>query len=463
VAAAVLAGVLATASAPALAATSADGWDPRVAGIAKQVEKLRGIEFDHPVPVKVLDSAAFDKRFTRDQKPTTKSRKEWAESEAALRALGLLDRPVPLESLTAGVGAQVLGFYDPAEKAIVVRGDTFSSPETRSTLAHELTHALQDQQFGLSRMDRLERKADSSSVSALIEGDATRIGETYTSGLSKSDQAEIDASNASTVSTAPDLPPFVNVSFASEYVLGYMMTSVLEAAGGTKAIDKAFRDPPLNDLAIIDPVALLDGTKAIPVAAPKLAGGNTALGTPTVLGAETLYFMLASHLPPADALAVAQRWGGDSSIAFTRGDSTPCVTSVMVGRAGAADTQALQAGLERWNTASGANAEITRRGKELTLTSCEPSNPGTVSEAALSQALFHVLLRNSFATGVLSGSDARTATCIADGIMGLDSLTKAIATVQTPDDDLPADFDTTIAAEVKANAPRLRAQCQKTT
>ena len=106
---------------------------------------------------------------------------------------------------------------------------------------------------------------------------------------------------------------------------------------------------------------------------------------------------------------------------------------------------------------------IVRRGKELTLTSCEPSNPGTVSEAALSQALFHVLLRNSFATGVLSGSDARTATCIADGIMGLDSLTKAIATVQTPDDDLPADFDTTIAAEVKANAPRLRAQCQKTT
>ena len=462
-AAAVLAGVLASGTAPALAAPPAGAWDPRVVAIAKQVEKLRGLEFDHPVPVEVLDSAAFDKRYAHDQKPTTKSRKDWAESEAALRALGLLDRPVPLESLTAGVGAQVLGFYDPAEKAIVVRGDTFSSPETRSTLAHELTHALQDQQFDLNRMDRLERKADSSSVTALIEGDATRIGETYTGKLSEGDQAAIDASNAATVATAPDLPPFVNVSFASEYVLGYMMTTVLDAAGGNRAIDRAFRDPPLNDLAVLDPVALLEGTKARRVSAPKLTAGDTALGKATVLGAETLYFMLASHLPPADALAIAQRWGGDSSIAFTRGGSTPCVTSVMVGRRGAADAQALQAGLQRWNAASGTDAEITRRGDELTLTSCEPSNPGTVSEAALSQALFHVLLRNSFASGLLAGGDPRTATCVADGIMGLDALTSAVATVQTPDDDLPADFDTTVQAAVQANAARLRAQCQTTT
>jgi hypothetical protein len=452
--------VLATGAPPALAVKSPEEWDPRVAAIAKQVERLRGIEFDEPVPVKVLDSATFDKRYARGQKPTTKGRKEWAESEAALRALGLLDRPVPLEALTAGVGAQVLGFYDPADKAIVVRGDTFSSPETRSTLAHELTHALQDQEFDLGRMDRRERAADASSVSALIEGDATRIGETYTSGLSASQQAEIDASNSSTVATAPDLPPFVTVSFASEYALGYMMTTALEAAGGDKAIDDAFRNPPLNDLAIIDPVALLDATLAIKVKAPQLAAGDVALGDPTVLGAATLYFMLASHLPPADALAVAQRWGGDSSIAFTRGGSTPCVTSVMVGRDGTADTAALQAGLERWNVASRTNAEIARQGKRLTLTSCEPSNPEPVSEAALSQALFHVLLRNSFAAGALGSTSPRTATCIADGIMALDSLTGTLATVQTPDDDLPADWDTTVTADVRANAPRLRAQCQ---
>ena len=90
--------ILGTGAAPAVAA-SGTGWDPRIAGLARAVERLRGLDFEHPVPVRVLDDAAFEKQFAKGQKISGNDRKELHRTSAALLAIGLLEKPLDPDSV----------------------------------------------------------------------------------------------------------------------------------------------------------------------------------------------------------------------------------------------------------------------------------------------------------------------------------------------------------------------------
>ena len=79
--------------------------------------------------------------------------------------------------------AGVLGFYDPETDELVVRGGDLS-PMTRQTIAHELTHALDDQWFDLAKAE-YEQSDDEVGfgVAALAEGNARRIDKLYAAQL----------------------------------------------------------------------------------------------------------------------------------------------------------------------------------------------------------------------------------------------------------------------------------------
>src|SRR3712207_9092098 len=67
-----------------------------------------------------------------------------------MRALGLVDGPFDASVLDAGAEEGVLGFYDSQRRRLYVRGDA-ATPAVRRVLVHQLTHALDDQHFGLER------------------------------------------------------------------------------------------------------------------------------------------------------------------------------------------------------------------------------------------------------------------------------------------------------------------------
>src|SRR5262245_38676415 len=72
-------------------------WDPRIAPIAKQVEKLRKLKFEHPVAVTFLSDAAFEKKVAVDKGKLTKDDKRDAErAQSQLRAVGLIGADVDL-------------------------------------------------------------------------------------------------------------------------------------------------------------------------------------------------------------------------------------------------------------------------------------------------------------------------------------------------------------------------------
>src|SRR5687767_5882808 len=100
---------------------------------------------------------------------------EMHATEVLLRAFGLAPddfayRPFLIKLLTE----QVAGYYDPKAQQFYL-ADWIELEGQKPVMAHELTHALQDQHFNLRRFEKWP-KGDSDAelaAHALIEGDAT--------------------------------------------------------------------------------------------------------------------------------------------------------------------------------------------------------------------------------------------------------------------------------------------------
>ena len=174
-----------------------EAWDPQVAPIAQKVASLRGLSFDHPVPVRYVPEKKFRRGVGVDEsKLSEEERKQIKDLGATLRAFGLIDAKTDLaKSLDTVNQAGVLAYYDPSAEEIVVRSDGPLDLQRKATIADELTHVLQDQHFdlqGLRREAAASKTGSNGALTALVEGDAERIKYRYLASLPKADQDAFD-------------------------------------------------------------------------------------------------------------------------------------------------------------------------------------------------------------------------------------------------------------------------------
>ncbi|MFQ5768816.1 MAG: hypothetical protein ACE5ID_12655, partial [Acidobacteriota bacterium] len=163
--------------------------DKEVQRLARQTEKLRGLRFRWPVAYGVESRAHLRERMVSLVK------EEWGHTGiekmgSVLRAFRLIPPDLDLAGLLADLFTeQIAGFYDPKEKKLFLTqdGNASSSPLEGVVskllnlkladliLVHELTHALDDQYFDLSRLEQGARGLEDGSVAlqALEEGVAT--------------------------------------------------------------------------------------------------------------------------------------------------------------------------------------------------------------------------------------------------------------------------------------------------
>ena len=97
-----------------------------------------------------------------------------------LEGLGLVEPDADLvESMRSLLGVGVVGFYDPETDELVVRGAALT-PYVRTTIAHELIHALDDQHLDLDRPEYDEADDEVGfGFSSVVEGNARRIEDAY--------------------------------------------------------------------------------------------------------------------------------------------------------------------------------------------------------------------------------------------------------------------------------------------
>jgi hypothetical protein len=254
------------------------------------------------------------------------------------------------------LGGGVVGFYDPTTEELVVRG-TSLSPYVRITMAHELTHALDDQHFDLDRPEHEEARDETGyGFSSLVEGSASRVEDAYRSELSADDQASALAEETSIAgSVDPTGIPFALVEeIISPYLDGAAFVEALVDEGGQAELDGAFAAPPTTSEQVLEPDAYLAGEQRVEVPAPSVPAEVVDQG---VVGQRLVRSILGglggglgglgAELDP-EASEAAAGWGGDWAVTWRDGDRS-CATVALVGDA-ADDTAALFDAFTEWAT-----------------------------------------------------------------------------------------------------------------
>ena len=403
--------------------TTPKKWDARLKPIADKVAELRKLDFEHPVVAEFLDDARFEKQVTIDKEKLSKQDKADAErAQAQLRAVGLIGADVDLVDAVGSLQSSgVLAYYEPKTKKITVKGTNLDDVSTRVTVAHELTHALQDQHFDLRKIERAaEKKHGSTALRTIAEGDAVRIEQAYAHTLSDADQQAYESKSAATGNQAQDeiaakgVPDVLSVVFQAPYVLGQPMLDSVIANDQTAGVDALFRHPPTADAVFVTPSTLLDHRKFQTVPTPKLRAGEKRSGDPDTFGSLSLFQVLSSRLDNETALDAADAWDGDAMVTLTQADRT-CLRATFAGK-GTKGTPTITDALDRWAAQMPPGvATVKGTATRVTLTACDPGASVTAIPNKPFASLVYLATRDGlFAELVKSGASTQQATCTAD-------------------------------------------------
>ena len=124
---------------------------------------LRFVSTDTKLPIvhsvkRTLISRDKVNRFLRQKFDEDEGTKKLERSEIVLKKFGLLDRDFHLQPfLVTLLTEQIAGFYDNKTKTVNLL-DWIEPEEQKPVLAHELTHALQDQKVDLTKWSEVSPK-----------------------------------------------------------------------------------------------------------------------------------------------------------------------------------------------------------------------------------------------------------------------------------------------------------------
>ncbi len=426
------------------------GWDPRVVELVRFVERARGLDFDRAVPTRFLSEDDFRAEVTTAADDLgDEERRQLEAFEGVFRAIGLVEGEVDLfEEVNELQGGGVLAYYDTDEEEVVVRG-TEMTVGVRATLVHELVHALQDQHFGLDRLDDEDATdGEDAAFRALVEGDAQRIEFEYVAELSDADlsayQDEFEARRES--AGLDEIPPVLVAFFSAPYVLGEGLVATLAGEGSNEAVDDAFGDPPVSEEHLLDPWSYLDGDEPAEVAEPEVPEGSEEVESGD-FGAVAWYLLLAERMDPRRALQAVDGWGGDAYVVYEEGGRS-CVRLAFAGDS-PADVDEMSEALDRW-TAGMPAGTVERREEDgvLHVASCDPGadvdlEVRGVSEEVLLLPLTRTVIRVELTSFGVSREDA---SCVSDTVIAeldeeqLLSLSELLY-VEQPPPEIPALFE----------------------
>jgi Putative metallopeptidase family (DUF6782) len=159
---------------PAASTASPQSILAQADAILEQMSRITGLPIKSPLKKRVVGRPEI-RKFLIGNLHAEYTPRELHVQEATLRAFGLVSRTFELEKfLISFYTEQAAGFYDPRTKTMYL-ADWIPADTQQMVLAHELTHALQDQNFNLERYMHAVKSDDDAEATrqAVVEGYAT--------------------------------------------------------------------------------------------------------------------------------------------------------------------------------------------------------------------------------------------------------------------------------------------------
>lgn len=300
--------------------------------IEQDAASIRQLSFRRAVVYNVLDRAGI-RQVVAGKLSEQYSDQEIQNISSGYSALGLLPPDFPLkQSYIDLLGEQIAAFYDQHQHKLFMFHDaSLENAQNRVILAHELTHALQDQNFGLLNL-ALEIKNDddrAAAASALIEGDATLVMSQYMAkDLTWKTLADtVTFSATQSMEQIRKAPRFLREMLVFPYIEGRQFCTAVYERGGYQALSAVYANPPASTAQILHPEKYFAETREnpipVPIADTKFRGVKPLADN--VLGEMGCRILFSQYTEPNDhgdtADKIAAGWRGDRYLVFDKGKS----------------------------------------------------------------------------------------------------------------------------------------------
>jgi hypothetical protein len=319
--------------------------------ILPRVEEIRGWTFSSAVPAGVQSTDEFMefamKEFEEEYGIET--------FRARGQAYGLLGLVSPkedfLETFLELLRGQVGGYYDPKRKTFYMI-DAFNKGALADIImAHELTHALDDQRFDLAAMaKKVKGNSDAEfAMRSVVEGSGTSLMNLYTLKGAKEgwlDMAEMARQSMemqqNQAAALQKSPQFLVITLALPYLEGNKFLAktsnfmkAMQIKPTHEDLDMAFKNPPRSSEQVLHPEKYWDPDKLdepIPTQAEDVSatlGEGWASVDSDVLGELGCFVMTVNKIPNLGTLAgmaaprvtsASAGWGGDEYRYFRHKD-----------------------------------------------------------------------------------------------------------------------------------------------
>ncbi len=296
--------------------------------VERQVVAIRGLTFKTPVDYNVLTRQQI-KATISGKLAEVFSEQEFKDVAAALSVLGLLPDGFPLRQKYIDLlGEQVAAFYDQHQHKLFMYEDaSLENAQNRVVLAHELTHALQDQYFGLSRLPLEIKNNDdaAAAASALVEGEATLVMSEYMmKNLSlKALKDNVAASITQNMSELASAPRYLREMLVFPYLRGQEFCSSLSGGGGYKAVSAAYTRPPSSTSQILHPEKFFREPREEPIAIewPDVTVNGKLPTADNTLGEMGTRIQIAQYTDDKTGEDAANGWRGDRYVCYDSGQA----------------------------------------------------------------------------------------------------------------------------------------------
>jgi hypothetical protein len=339
---------------------------PAIAQVEQEVQSVRGLTYDHPVAVQPITAAQMDAKVSASFDASYPAA-FYARRTLAWRALGVIAPHADIrKALLKFQTGEVVGFYNQDNGELVYIGDaSLTDLSERFILAHELTHAIDDQHFDLARLDALGAHCEaerSQAALGAVEGSAqyfaSQVITRFPGGTLSSP-------------TPPSLggvPPFIVGMELWPYSAGQTFMTTLRQRGGPAAVNGALQHLPVTTSQVMHPERY-PSVRPMPLNVPQLAhrlGPGYRDVDVMDVGEEFLDQMLQLRLASSASAGATDGWSGGLYRAWSDGSHTAVVLATAWDSAG--DARAFGQAMQDWlDAGSTPGAVLSTQGTRVTV------------------------------------------------------------------------------------------------